>query len=209
MECILCRNKTELFFQIKDRSYFQCSHCHSVMLNTDDYISAEKEKLRYESHNNDVMDERYQKYASPIVKAVMNDYKRSNLGLDFGSGTGPVITKLLRDQGYTINIYDPFFADDKEQLKLKYDYIVCCEVMEHFHNPYLEFIKLHSLLNPLGTLYLKTSLYDDSIDFNAWYYKNDLTHVFFYHVKALEYIKNQCGFKDLIISKDYIIFKKS
>ena len=207
MECTLCHNKTELFFQFKNRTYLKCLNCHSVMLDRKDYISAEKEKQRYESHNNDVMDERYQKYASPIVKAVMKDYQKNNLGLDFGSGTGPVITKLLRDQGYRINIYDPFFADDKDKLKLHYDYIVCSEVMEHFHNPYLEFEKLRALLNPLGALYLKTSIYDESIDFNAWYYKNDLTHVFFYHEKALEYIKNQFGFNKLIINKDFTIMQ--
>lgn len=207
MECILCRCETELFFQFKNRNYFKCLNCHSVMLDQNDYISPEKEKLRYESHNNDVMDERYQRYASPFIKAVMNDYSKHHLGLDFGSGTGPVITKLLRDQGYSVNIYDPFFADDKDKLKFQYDYIVCCEVMEHFHNPYSEFERLRLLLKPMGTLYLKTSLYDESIDFNKWYYKNDLTHVFFYHKKALEFIMNHFGFNELIIKKDLIILK--
>lgn len=205
MKCILCSHKVDFFCTYKERTYFKCQNCHSIMLDSGDYLSAEKEKKRYEAHHNDVMDEKYQKYASPIVKAVLMNYKKENLGLDFGSGTGPVITKLLRDQGYQIHVYDPFFADDKEKLEMTYDYIVCCEVMEHFHNPKLEFEKLRSMLNDGGTLYLKTSLYDESIDFDAWYYKNDQTHVFFYSEKTLEYIKILFGFTEMSIGKEFII----
>lgn len=209
MQCLLCLSKTEKFIKIKDREYFQCTYCLSIMLNPQNYISSQKEKERYLEHNNDVYDVRYQKFVSPIVDRVLNDYNKKHKGLDFGSGTGPVITKLLEDNRYDIDIYDPFFADQKEKLTKSYDYIVCCEVMEHFHHPRLEFGQFQNMLNHDGTLYLKTSVYSESIDFESWYYKDDPTHVFFYHENALEYIKHEYSYSDLIITKDVIVYKNN
>ena len=208
MQCLLCQNNVKVFMKIKDKEYLQCESCHSLMLNPRDYISNEKEKERYEEHNNDVFDARYQKFVSPIVERVLIDYNTNHKGLDFGSGTGPVITKLLKDKEYDIDIYDPFFANHKEKLKNTYDYIVCCEVMEHFHHPRLEFSRFENMLKSGGTLYLKTAIYNESINFKRWYYKDDPTHVFFYHEKALEYIKKNYNFSDLIIEKDVIVYKK-
>lgn len=178
------------------------------MLKPSDYVTSKAEKARYEEHNNDVDDKGYQAFVYPIVQAVLNDYGKKHKGLDFGSGTGPVITKLLRDRGYEIDIYDPFFANNKERLKETYDYIVCCEVVEHFHNPRLEFNRLKSMLNPGGSLYIKTELYSEGIDFDSWYYKNDPTHVFIYHAEAMKYIEKQFGFYDMIIEKDMISFRR-
>lgn len=207
MKCLLCQNNTVAFKNINDREYFKCVNCHSIMLDQKNYVSSEKEKERYEEHNNDVFDKRYQAFVWPIVEAVLKDYNKEHKGLDFGSGTGPVITKLLEDKDYSIKVYDPYFANFKEKLADSYDYIVCCEVMEHFYDPRLEFKRLRSMLNPEGSLYLKTSIYDESIDFDAWYYKNDQTHVFFYHKKALDYIKKEYDFSDMTISNNMIIYR--
>ena len=206
-ECLLCQESVNIFRNLKGKEYFKCINCHSIMLNSKNYISSEKEKKRYENHCNDVFDKKYQAFVFPIVESVLKDYDKKHKGLDFGSGTGPVITKLLRDNGYRIDIYDPFFANNKEKLKETYDYIVCCEVIEHFHHPSLEFEKLRAMLKPGGTLYLKTNIYSEEIDFERWYYKNDQTHVFFYHEIALKYIEKKYGFSELIITKDLIVFK--
>lgn len=34
-----------------------------------------------------------------------------------------------------------------------------------------------------------TNMYSPEIDFNAWYYKNDKTHVFFYSDEAFNWIQ--------------------
>jgi SAM-dependent methyltransferase len=207
MQCILCQNSVDVFKNIKDREYFKCSSCHSIMLNPKNYPCSEKEKQRYEEHKNDVNNKGYQAFVLPIVEAVLKDYGKHHKGLDFGSGTGPVITKLLRDDGYDIDIYDPFFANNKEKLEETYDYIVCCEVMEHFHYPIVELTRLKAMLKPGGSLYLKTKIYNEEIDFDLWYYKDDQTHVFFYHKTALEYIEKQYGFSEMTIVKDMIIYR--
>ena len=206
MECILCGGKTSFFKEWRGKVYLKCSYCKSLMVDKNDYVSLKNEKERYEEHNNDINDKRYQNFVSPIVDRVLKDRDVDDRGLDFGSGTGPVITKMLSDKGYDIKVYDPFFANYKERLEKTYDYIVCCEVMEHFHNPKEEFKKLKGLLNDRGSLYLMTEIYDQSIDFYSWNYKNDQTHVFFYHRKALEYIKDKYRFKKMDIVKDMIVY---
>lgn len=151
----------------------------------------------YKQHNNDVTDVRYQNFVSPIIAAVKNFYSTDSLGLDFGAGTGPVVSKILDDNGYTIKQYDPLFHNDTNVLKLKYDYIVCCEVIEHFHYPRKEFDLLKKLLKPKGHLYCMTHLYSREIDFSNWYYKNDNTHVFIYQPETLMKIKDIYNFFSL------------
>lgn len=162
-------------------------------------LCAEDEKKRYETHNNDPEDEGYRQFVAPIVNAIKKGFAPHHLGLDFGAGTGPVITHVLQQSGYHVNLYDPFFWRHPEHLKLTYDYIACCEVIEHFHNPEKEFGLLRSLLTPNGALYCMTALYNDEIDFENWYYKNDPTHVFFYHRKTVEWIKKQFSFSEAVI----------
>jgi len=173
-------------------------------MDLDDYPTPKEEINRYESHNNDVEDPRYQNFVSPLVEKITARFNSDSLGLDFGSGTGPVITKMLTDQDYTLNVFDPFFDNHPKVLDLKYDYIVSCEVIEHFHQPYKEFRKLKNMLKPHGALFLKTDVFTDDIDFHAWYYKSDETHVFFYHHDTFKWIQQEFGFSKLEIDGRHI-----
>jgi len=208
MNCALCGSKTIVFSIVHKRAYYHCTHCDGISMDPTHFLSEEDEKTRYEIHNNDVTDAGYQKFVSPIVNTILRDYNKSQTGLDFGSGSGPVITTMLRKQGYHITTYDPYFDPNPEALQQQYDYIACCEVIEHFYAPNKEFALLHSLLREKGSLYCKTYLYNATIDFNSWWYKNDPTHVFFYTKKTLHWIKDQYHFNELIISRELIIFRK-
>lgn len=207
LNCPLCNGDTALLLEVNSKEYNQCFACRSVLLYPSYYLTSQEEKERYENHNNDVEDPRYQKFVSPIVQEVKSAYGPEHTGLDYGCGTGPVISKLLKDDGYQIALYDPFFAPDPQRLAAKYDYIVCCEVMEHFNKPADEFKRLRSLLNPGGVLFCMTEIYSEDIDFKAWYYKNDPTHVFFYHRKGLEWIKNNLGFSEVFTDGRLIILR--
>ncbi|MDZ7815503.1 MAG: hypothetical protein U5N86_05710 [Planctomycetota bacterium] len=88
-------------------------------------LSPQQEKARYETHNNDVNDPRYQAFVSPIVSAVLRDISPNSYGLDFGAGTGPVISELLSKEGFRIVQDDPFFHNRPALLEERYDYIVC------------------------------------------------------------------------------------
>ncbi len=208
MLCSLCGSQTTIFSEIHHQKYFNCSECSGISLHPEHFLSADAEKERYQLHNNDISDLGYQKFVSPITLQVLEEHNPDQKGLDFGSGSGPVITSLLREKAYNITTYDPFFDANKNALENRYDYIVCCEVMEHFCKPYKEFKLLHSLLHPQGVLYCKTVLYNHSIDFESWWYKNDPTHVFFYTADTLNWIKEKFGFKSVEITTDLIIFRK-
>jgi len=204
--CRLCKTEGKLFREIGRKTYFRCPNCKSIFLNPKNYITKIEEENRYREHNNNVSDPGYQAFVTPIVNAVVNSYDSNKIGLDYGSGTGPVISKLLSDKGYKINLFDPFFANDPSTLTIKYNFIVCCEVMEHFHWPYEEFSKLYALLLPGGTIFMKTNIYNEDINFDTWYYKNDSTHVFFYHKESLLWIKNHFKFSEIIIEENYFKF---
>ena len=166
----------------------------------------EEEIERYQYHNNDVNDLGYQKFVSPIVNAVKQYFNSNHIGLDFGAGTGPVLSKMLQVAGYQIKQYDPFFHKYPELLNEKYDYIASCEVVEHFHYPDKEFELLKKLLLPNGMLFCMTDIYNPTIDFANWYYKNDPTHVFIYQKETFEWIKTTFNFSDLTIDKRLVSF---
>lgn len=188
------------------KHFFDCQVCRGRFRDPLCNLTPDNEKARYESHNNDVNDKRYQDFVSPITNAVLKDFTPDHKGLDFGAGPGPVIAKMLEDQNYQVAKYDPFFHNHPEVLKQTYDYIISCEVIEHFNNPAKEFKLLKSILNPDGKIYCMTHLLDDEVDFNNWYYKNDPTHVFFYREETVAWIKETFGFKDSWIEGRLIMF---
>lgn len=202
-KCPLCESEAKFFFEHK---YLRCPECDSIFKHHKLLPSLEEEKKRYTLHNNDVHDPKYQKFVSPIVDAIFEDFVPDSLGLDFGCGSGPVLSKVLSDNGFDVLQYDPLFCNNKATLEKKYDYIVCCEVIEHFHKPNKEFTLLRNLLKEGGKLYCKTHPFDESIDFETWYYKEDETHVFFYQEKTLEWIQKSFGFASVTLDGRIITF---
>jgi len=205
MICSLCCRSGKLFFK---EDFFLCPHCSGIFRNRNNLTSQEEEKKRYEQHNNDVNDPRYQQFVSPITHYVLNNFSAESAGLDFGAGNGSAISKILKDNHYRIDQYDPFFFNNKQMLELTYDYIVCCEVIEHFHHPNQEFRRLYQMLNPQGELICMTHLYGSSISFDQWYYKNDRTHVFFYQEATIEYIAKEFGFTSYEVKDRLIVWRK-
>lgn len=205
--CSLCNSQTINYAFERKRNYLFCPICNSIQMDPKYYISLEDEKKRYELHKSDINDLGYQNFVKPITDFVFQKLDNKSLGLDFGAGHGPIISEILKKKGFEIKIYDPFFHNDLAVLDSKYDFIISCEVIEHFHNPAKEFKLLRSLLKDNGKLILMTDPYNDLTDFSKWYYKNDETHVFFYTEKTFEYIKEQYAFKDVIINNRLIVFE--
>ena len=204
--CPLCGSEAKYFARFRQSEYHRCSCCAGIFIDPQHLPDAASERGRYEEHNNDVNDPRYRKFVKPITKAIQRDFSATAAGLDFGAGTGPVISQVLSEQQYQIAQYDPYFHPQPQLLQQRYDYIVCCEVIEHFYQPRRDFVLLRQLLQPKGKLYCMTVLYRDEIDFENWFYVNDRTHVFFYSEQTLAWIVEHLGFDSVQISGRLITF---
>ncbi len=205
MNCTLC---TTPLTQQADAVYFICTTCGAYVKNVDLYFSNEQEKTHYEFHNNNVNDLGYQKFTSPITNYILENTKTTNLGLDFGCGKGPVITKQLIEKGYSINLYDPYFYPSLDYLNYSYKFIFSCEVFEHFYNPALEIDKLTKLLHLDGLLIVMTHIYNNQQPFENWYYRKDQTHVFIYTQKTVEYIAHKFGYAIELLTERLFVLKK-
>lgn len=203
--CPLCNHHGDLYHK---NEFFLCRTCHGIFRSEKYLLSPARERSRYEKHNNDVNDKGYQRFVSPITNAVQKECSIDDVGLDFGAGTDSAVSKILRDNNYNIKQYDLFFHNHPELLQQTYDYIICCEVIEHFHNPKKEFALLKQLLKPHGTLYCMTDIYNPTITFSSWYYKDDETHVFIYQKKTLEWVQNHFKFNMMTINQRLVRFIK-
>lgn len=206
MDCTLCGKP---LIERIDKEYYSCSTCFGLVKDPSLYLSPKAERAHYELHNNDVNDLRYQQFVSPITAYVQENFQPYHRGLDYGSGTGPVISKVLHDKLFQLDQYDPYFESKTEVFQKRYDFIVCCEVMEHFYQPALEFERLKGLLKNRGSLICMTLIYEDTIDFESWYYRKDPTHVFIYRRKTLEFIAQKFDLKLAHSTRQLIVFKKS
>ena len=204
--CPLCNDPGTVFYRHKKQLYHQCGNCYGIFVDKKLKPDREAEILRYQKHQNDIEDDGYRNFVSPITTAIMKDFSTDHKGLDFGAGTGPIISKILNDNNFQIKQYDPFFHNLPSLLESQYDYIAACEVIEHFHDPKKEFSLLKRLLRKNGKLYCMTNLYNESINFHNWDYKSDITHVFFYHKKTIHWIKESFSFPNVTINDRLIIF---
>lgn len=205
-QCPLCEHMGITFYNSKKLHFYECKNCFGIFTRHDLRLTKSAEKARYEDHNNDIENKGYQDFVQPIVNEIINNQEAQQSGLDFGAGKGPVISNILHQKGYNIELFDPFFHPNSMALSKKYDYIICCEVVEHFYKPYAEFVKLKKLLKPGGKVYIMTNIYNNSIDFKEWYYKNDITHVFIYRKETLKWIKENINFTNLKIKNRLIVF---
>ena len=84
-------------------------------------------------------------------------------------------------------------------LSNKYDFIISCEVIEHFFNPNKEFRLLKNILKPGGIIFIMTEMLPHEEYLKDWYYIKDPTHVFFYSHKSLDWIKDHYSFSKILV----------
>lgn len=210
LSCPLClQSEIESSFTNFNRTFYECGICHLIFVDPSHFLDRESEKRRYETHQNDVLDPGYQKFVTPLFESIKIKVKPEKRGLDFGAGTGPVLTKLLRDSGYEVELYDPFFHPNRSALEKTYDFVFASEVVEHFYYPRKDFSLLGSLLLPAGFLFLMTLIMTEETPRESWFYLKDPTHVCTYSIKTFEWMKNHYGFSKLeVLEPRVVIFKK-
>ncbi|MCC5919167.1 MAG: class I SAM-dependent methyltransferase [Cyclobacteriaceae bacterium] len=204
--CPLCENTnyTEI-----DQTYLSCDGCKAIVMKEECRLNSSEEKARYDAHHNNIDDPGYRQFTSPIWSWVMQHFNKSTVGLDYGCGPGPVISSILKNEGYDIKLYDPFYQDDKSIFKKKYDYVFSCEAFEHFNQPKAEIEKILPLIEKGGYLLIMTLLYHQGIKFNNWFYRRDKTHVFIYSKETILFIAKQYQMDIIELSDRFIVFQKN
>ena len=209
MICIVCKNQEAVDFKnIKQKRYWKCSYCEAIFLDKEFYLSSNDEYKHYLTHNNDVNDPRYKKFLSNLMLPLIERMKLNSIGLDYGCGPGPALSLMLREKGYQMFNYDPFFHPKKSNLLKKYDFISCSETVEHFHNPFYEFTRFNELLNDGGIIGIMTNFHSKENIFENWYYIKDPTHVVFYSKNTFLIIAKMFKWDCEFLNNNLVFFKK-
>lgn len=207
--CPLCHDKKPALYARHQREYYLCGKCSLVFVLPGEHLNEEDEKKRYDLHTNSPDDPGYKKYLSKVLDPLCERVPKGASGLDFGSGPGPTLSKMFEEQGYKMNIYDHFYARDEDVLQQKYDFITSTEVIEHLYDPHSVLQRLWKMLEKDGILALLTQPYPEQKMFEAWYYKNDPTHVCFFSLCTMEWLAEKWEARLEVIGKDLFIFKKA
>ena len=201
LKCLWCGSENLTSQHIDKKIYFTCSTCTIIFLDPRFRLQQKDEKTRYEQHENDVLNPGYQNFVMPIKNEVGKRFSTQSLGLDYGCGKASAISYLLSIESYKIEKYDPYFFPDTEVIKSNaYDYIILCEVAEHFYQPKEEFEKLFKLLKPGGVIFVMTSLLQQDTNFSTWSYRRDATHVCFYTEKTFS-----LKFKTQVLVDNFVV----
>lgn len=232
--CPLChRQNPHLFFEKFEKSYgkkvwrryWQCSTCQLVYLSKENHWSQEKERERYEEHDNDLSHSGYKRSLErlwfPVKEALLQSHFDVNLqslsvdGLDFGCGplpknktsSKPALIELLSLAGVHVEGYDPFFAPNQKLLTRQYDFILLNEVIEHVVEPYCVFQRFQKMLRKGGVLGVQTQVLDSSVDFEHWGYRQDPTHICFYTPKTLDFIGEKFSWMEIFRKGSVILWR--
>lgn len=209
MKCKICKEETyDIYDSQFDIVYYRCKACAFIYEDPKYHHSLKDEHEEYLRHNNSIEDEGYVNMFLKFMNA-FEPYLIGKETLEYGSGPEPVFSQVLRQQGYHVTSYDPFFLPDESYLDRSYDLITSTEVFEHFIEPLEEIEKLLALLKPGGILAIMTQFPKDDDHFLTWWYRRDPTHISFYTIDTFKYIC-KCYSLEMLYNnnKDYMILKK-
>ena len=207
--CPLCNeNDVGLFWQ-DHRDYLRCETCSLVFVPERFHLDREAEKAVYDQHENSPDDPRYREFLSRLFDPLVTRLTPDSSGLDFGAGPGPTLSVMLEEAGFSMSIYDPFYAPDNQVFDSTYDFITATEVVEHLHQPGQELGRLWSLLAPSGWLGIMTKRVRDQQAFSTWHYKNDPTHVCFFSVETFQWLARLWSATLVVAGDDVVLFQKS
>jgi SAM-dependent methyltransferase len=207
--CPLCScSGTTFFFEDRHRSYLQCTNCSLIFVPPEHHFATQAEKATYDLHENSPDDPGYRRFLSRLTTPLLALLRPGLKGLDFGCGPGPALAAMLTEQGYAMDLYDPFYHDDPLVFTRQYDFICATEVVEHLRNPGREFERLFSMLRPGGVLGIMTKLAAGRERFADWHYIRDLTHICFYGQATFTYIAEKYGAELDLIGSDVVLLHK-
>lgn len=207
--CPLCAaNKTQSYYSNENSSYLQCLNCELVFLPKRFHLNNIDEKSRYDLHQNDAEDIGYRQFLSTVFTPVEQHIAPNAKGLDFGCGPGPTLSLMFAERGYSMDLFDKFYANNPNIFNKQYDFITATEVVEHLDEPEKELSRLYNMLNNGGVLAIMTSMLTKEIDFSTWHYKSDPTHICFFSRTSMHYLAKKWGADIEFFAKDVTLFYK-
>jgi hypothetical protein len=208
--CTLCGSEEAGLRLVREGvRYLGCRRCDLTFLDPAQRLGPEEERARYESHRNHPRDPGYRSFLRRLADPLVERLAPGARGLDYGSGPGPTLSRILTEAGYPTRDYDPFFAPDAGALEGLYDFVTCSETAEHFYSPGEEFSRMDGLLRPGGWLGLMTGIVGPDTELSTWWYLRDPTHVAFYTMRTLAWIAAARGWEMVPISATVVLFRKN
>jgi len=187
--CPLCGSSTSpTYFVDGRRRYACCAVCALVFVHPADRPRPLDEALRYLEHQNRRDDPGYAEFLRRLADPVCAHVPIGARGLDVGCGPTPLLSELLTASGRPTQFHDPLFFSRGELLGEIYDFVTCCEVVEHAHDPAALFGQLARLIGPGGLIAIMTQFRPIDDSFGRWWYRRDATHVCFFSEPTLRWV---------------------
>ncbi len=229
VKCKICSSEQLFFKDITYRvnklpvEYLYCGNCGFLSKAEKHILSPEREREDYLTHHNTLENLGYVEMLTSFIDDCITPYIQIESGpplkiLDFGSGPGPVLAHLLRERGYEVDIYDPYFAPGTGYREKTYNIITATEVFEHTIDPQAVMQHLASRLAPGGLLAITTHFHPiESFDpgagiekFLQWWYRREITHISFFRPGTLCRMAGAAGLEVVkILGKNRAVFRLS
>lgn len=200
---------SEEFWRDRHREYMRCGECRLIWVPNEFHVSAEAERSEYDLHQNDPSDRGYRNFLGRLATPLLTRLETGACGLDFGSGPGPTLSMMMQEAGYSVDLYDIYYANDAAVFEKKYDFITATEVVEHLREPGFELERLFAMLNPGGVLAIMTKLALDVTAFASWHYKNDKTHIVFFSNETFRWLASKWDCTVVFAAADVVFLARN
>jgi len=202
--CPLCRADNRDTLHASSPSgggYLRCNTCDLIYVTFDGILSPAEEQSRYLTHDNTHENAGYVDMLTRFIERAVTPHISTGKALEFGCGPGPVLADLLEARGFSVSLYDPYFAPDPGPLDCTYDIVTSTEVLEHVTDARSLWDRLRQLVKPGGYLAFTTRFHPGADAFAEWWYRRDPTHIRFYSRNTIRWAAAEYDW-DLLLLDD-------